>query len=276
MTTATLTKPTTQFLDRGEGRIAYDIQGDGPLVICAPGMGDLRTSYRYLAPALAKHGYRVASMDLRGHGDSDLGFSRYDGVAAGTDLLALADRLGGPAILVGNSMAAGSAVWAAAESADVVKALVLLGPFVRQVAVGRLAELAFRIGLMRPWGPLAWNVYYGKLFPGHRPDDFDENRAKIRDSLRRPGRWSAFVATSHTSHAPAEARLDQVRQPTLVVMGDRDPDFPDPAAEARLVAERVHGEFFMVPNAGHYPQAEFPEIVTPRVAQFLDEVCAHA
>ncbi len=28
-------------LRRPEGRIAYDVAGDGPLVVCLPGMGDL-------------------------------------------------------------------------------------------------------------------------------------------------------------------------------------------------------------------------------------------
>ena len=50
---------TTSYLDRGEGRIAYDVQGSGPLVVCAPGMGDLRSVYRFFAPALVAAGYRV-------------------------------------------------------------------------------------------------------------------------------------------------------------------------------------------------------------------------
>lgn len=278
MNTAVLTQAesATQFLARPEGRIAYDVQGNGPLVICAPGMGDLRSVYRFLGPALVEMGYRVATLDLRGHGDSDCGFPAYDDVAAGTDLIALAEHLGGPAILVGNSMSAGAAVWAAAEAPGLVSGLVLIGPFVRQVPIGRMAEVALRVGLMRPWGPAAWNAYYGKLYPGRPPADLGEHRARIRQSLREPGRWNAFIATTHSSHAPVEARLAEVRAPALVVMGERDPDFPDAAAEAALVAGRLNGEVFMVPNAGHYPQAEFPEIVTPRVTQFLDRVCGHA
>lgn len=261
--------PRTAFLTRPEGRIAYDVAGTGPLVVCAPGMGELRSSYRFLAPALVEAGYRVATMDLRGHGDSDLSFTTYDDVAAGTDLLALVEELGGPAVLVGNSMGAGAAVWAAAETPDLVTGLVLLGPFVRNVPVGRLLELTFRIGLLRPWGPAVWNAYYAKLYPGRPPADFGEHRARLRASLRRPGRWRAFIATTHTSHAPAEARLGDVRAPALVVMGERDPDFPDPAAEARLIADRLKADVLLVPEAGHYPQVEFPEIVVPRVLDFL-------
>jgi len=260
----------TEYLTRPEGRIAYDVTGEGPLVICAHGMGDLRSVYRAMTPALVDGGYRVATMDLRGHGDSDATFSAYDDVAAGTDLLALAEHLGGPAVLVGNSMGAGAAVWAAAETPALVSALVLLGPFVRNAPVGAFAKLAFRAGLLRPWGPAVWNAYYPRFYPGRPPADLNEHRARIRESLRRPGHWRAFSATSHTSHAPAEARLGEVRAPALVVMGERDPDFRDPAAEARLVADRLGAEGIIVPGAGHYPQAEYPEIVNPAVVRFLD------
>lgn len=268
--------PATRYLERPEGRIAYDVTGEGPLVVCVPGMGDLRSVYRFLVPELATVGFRVATMDLRGHGESDATFTTYDDVAAGGDLLALVEHLGGPAVLVGNSMGAGAAAWAAAEVPEVVAGLVLVGPFVRNAPVGRGAALAFRLGLLRPWGPVAWNAWYAKLYPGRPPADLAEHRARIRESLRRPGRWRAFLATTRTSHAPVGARLGEVRAPALVVMGARDPDFPDPAAEAAWVAERLRAEVLLVPEAGHYPQAEYPEVVGPAVARFASHAHGRA
>jgi pimeloyl-ACP methyl ester carboxylesterase len=270
-TVTTTDERSTAYLDRTEGRIAYDVTGRGPLVVCAPGMGDLRSVYRFLAPRLADAGHRVATMDLRGHGESDATFGSYDAVATGTDLIALVGRLGGPAVLVGNSMSAGGAVWAAAERPELVAGLVLIGPFVRQVPVGRLKELMFRLAMARPWGPSVWNGYYRKLYPGRPPEDLGEHRARIRESMRRSGHARAFVATTHTSHAPVEARLVEVHRPTLVVMGERDPDFPDPAAEAHLVMDRLGGRVLLVRGAGHYPQAEYPEVVTPAILEFLAE-----
>ena len=61
----------TVYLTRPDGRIGYDVSGDGRLVVLVPGMGDLRAAYRFLAPAVREAGYRVACTDLRGHGDSD-------------------------------------------------------------------------------------------------------------------------------------------------------------------------------------------------------------
>lgn len=266
----------TRYLTRPGGRIAYDVTGTGPLVVCAPGMGDVRFVYRHLVPRLVEAGYRVATMDLRGHGESDATFDSYDDPATGEDLLALIGHLDSPGVVVGNSMSAAAAVWAAAENPGAIAGLVLLGPFVRDVPVGRAALLAQRMGLRRPWGPSVWTSYYARLYPGPAPDDLADHQAHIRAALARPGAWRAFLATTRTSHTAAEARLAQVHAPTLVVMGENDPDFPDPAAEARLVADRLNGRTLLVPGAGHYPQAQHPDVVAPEIARFLSEVLPHA
>jgi pimeloyl-ACP methyl ester carboxylesterase len=265
------------FLDRGAARLAYDLQGDGPLVVCLPGMGDLRSVYRSTVPALVAAGYRVATMDLRGHGDSDDDFDAYDDVALAGDALALIEHLGGePAALVGNSMGAGAAVWAAAERPESVSGIVLLGPFVRNRKEGFGSKLLVRLTLMKPWGPRAWVSFYRRFYPGHPPADLAEHQARIRRSLGRGDHWRSFVRTTKTDHTPAETRLDRVSAPVLVVMGERDPDWPDPSAEARFVADRLHAELLLVPDAGHYPMAERPELVNPALEAFLQRVFARA
>ncbi len=266
-----------RWLHRREGRIAYDVVGEGPLVVCLPGMGELRSSYRHNTRALAQAGFRVATMDLRGHGDSDAAFTSYDDVAAGTDALALIEELGGPALLIGNSMGAGAAVWAAAERPAQVAGLVLLGPFVRQVPINPLMAFAFRIAMSGPWAPAVWHAYLPSLYPGRKPTDFAEHRAAIRAGMRRPGHAKAFTATTRTSHAPAEARLGDVTAPALVVMGTADPDFPDATAEATWIVDHLaDAEQLSVDGAGHYPQAEQPDTVNTAVIAFADKVLRRA
>lgn len=260
----------TEFLDRGEGQIAYDVTGQGRTVLCLPGMGELRSSYRHTRPALVKAGLRVATMDLRGHGDSDTTFTDYDDVAAGQDALALVAKLGGPAVLIGNSMSAGAAVWAAAEQPDAVSGLVLIGPFVRNVPMNPVLGWVFKVAMSGPWARRVWVSYLPKLSPGQRPTDYQEHVDQISDSLRRPERARAFTATTRTSHAPAQARLGRVACPVLVVMGEQDPDFPDPVAEARHIAERVNAEVLLVAGAGHYPHSDYPQIVNPALVTFVN------
>ena len=66
-----MTKLETRYLDRPGGRLSYDDNDvDGPLVIAAPGMGDLRHSYRHIREAIADAGIRLVTVDLRGMGES--------------------------------------------------------------------------------------------------------------------------------------------------------------------------------------------------------------
>jgi pimeloyl-ACP methyl ester carboxylesterase len=268
---------TTSYFDRGAGRLAYDVVGSGPLVVCLPGMGDLRSVFRFTVPALVEAGFRVATLDLRGHGDSDDGFDAYDDVALADDALALVDHLGGgPAVLVGSSMGAGAAVWAAAEEPQRVAGIALLGPFVRNPRTGALAKLATRLLLTRPWGPAAWVRYYKNFYPGQPPADLAEHQARIRAGLRRGDHWRSFVKTTRTDHSPAEQRLGRVKAPALVVMGEKDPDWPDPAAEARFVASRLDAELVLLPDVGHYPMAQRPERVNPALVAFARRSFADA
>jgi pimeloyl-ACP methyl ester carboxylesterase len=266
---------STSYLRRPQGRIAYEVHGsDGPLIICVHGMGDLSSNFRFTVPALLGAGYRVATLDLRGHGDSDDGFDRYDDEALSSDILALIDHLGGaPALVIGSSMGAAAGVLAAAEQPSKIAGLALVGPFVRNPRTKPIMALLQRLLLVKPWGPSAWTAYYRNLYPGRKPADLAEQQQRIRASLGRGDHWRSFVRTTRTDHTAAEQRLGDVRTPALVVMGERDPDFPDPAAEARFAADRLGGgaEVLMVAESGHYPMADSPDVVNKALVSFADK-----
>jgi pimeloyl-ACP methyl ester carboxylesterase len=63
-----------------------------------------------------------------------------------------------------------------------------------------------------------------------------------------------------------------VKQPALVLMGSKDPDFKNPEAEAKRVAAAVRGDHKMIEDAGHYPQAEMPEVTAPLMISFMDSL----
>jgi pimeloyl-ACP methyl ester carboxylesterase len=259
----------TRYLTSPEGRIAYDVDGTGPLVVLVPGMGDLRATYRFLAPAVRDAGFRVAAMDLRGHGDSDASFATYGDAETAADIASLIAELGGPAVIVGNSMAAGAAVIAAAEHPDLVRGLVLVGPFVRNGSTSAIQRVLFRVAMAPLWAPAMWKSYLPKLYAGRKPDDFAAYRDQVVAALHRPGHAKAFSRTTHTNHDVAEARLGEVKAPTLVIMGAGDPDFPDPKAEADWIAATLHGSAVIVPEAGHYPQSQQAETTNEAVIAFV-------
>lgn len=268
-TDSAIRSPETSYLARPSGRVAYDVGGDGPLVVLVPGMGDLRATYRFVAPRLREAGYRVAVADLRGQGDSDTTFPTYGDNETASDVIALVEELGGPAVIVGNSMGAAAGVIVAAERPELVNGLVLVGPFVRDARVNAMQRLLARVALAPLWAAMVWKSYMPRLYAGKRPADYAAYRDRVVASLRRPGYARSFSRIAHTSHDPAEARLKDVTAATLVVMGDRDPDFPDPRAEAGWIAEVLHGEAVIVPEAGHYPQSQQPDITTSAVLGFL-------
>jgi pimeloyl-ACP methyl ester carboxylesterase len=263
---------TISYLVRPEGRIAYQEQGTGPLVVTIPGMGDLRATWRFLTPALVDAGYRVVDTDLRGHGDSDTTFTTYSNESSATDIIALLESLGEPAALVGNSMGAAISVLVAAERPELVSKLVLVGPFVRNPAANAFMLGLFRVMLAPLWAAASWTGYLPTLYAGRKPADFAEYRRRLGAAIRRPGYAKAFSLTTRTSHAGAEAVLPKVAAPTLVVMGDLDPDFSTPQTEAAWIGETLSATVVMVPDAGHYPQSQRPDVVAPAVASFLSGV----
>ncbi len=264
------------FLARPEGRIAYEVAGAGPLVVLVPRMGDLRGTFRFVVPGLEHAGYRVARTDLRGHGDSDVSFESYGDEETADDIVALIEELGGPAVVVGNSMGAAAAVIAAAKRPELVLGLVLVGPFLRDPKTNGAQRLLMRAAMAPPFAALSWKMYLPKLYAGRRPADFDQYRDSVVASLRKPGYARAFSLTTRTSHQPVADRLSEVAAPVLVVMGDEDPDFADPRAESNWIAQRLGAQVVMVPEAGHYPQSQRPDVTTEAVLSLLKTVTSRA
>jgi pimeloyl-ACP methyl ester carboxylesterase len=274
----------TDFMDIEGGRIAFDVAGEGPLIVLAHGLGDRRQAYRFLVPALMRAGFRVAAMDMRGHGESSMGdwklISRTD--VAG-DLVTLIRHLGGgPAIIVGHSLSGGAATIAAATAPDLVSGIVEIGPFTRKVSVdlgGLLRIRRYRRGsllmagvaLLRSLG--MWMRYLDLAYP-EKPADYAAYMAALRAKLSEPGRKAEFLKTLKTTPADSDAQLPHVSCPALIIMGDEDPDFADPRAEAEAIVAAMPaglGTVAMIGGAGHYPHAQDPDEVAGLITSFLKE-----
>jgi pimeloyl-ACP methyl ester carboxylesterase len=274
----------TEFFDIEGGRIAYEVAGEGPLVVLSHGVGDRRQAFRFLLPRLVRAGFRVAAADLRGHGESSTGawkaISRTD--VAG-DLTALIRHLGGgPAVIVGHSLSGGAATIAAAHSPELVGGVVEIGPFTRKVeySLGGLLRIRrYRRATLLLAGVLIfrslkrWTRYLDLAYP-EKPADYASYLAALRADLTRPDRMEEFLKTLKTSPADAGAALADVSCPALVVMGDLDPDFADPRAEAEAIVAAMPagtGTVAMIAGAGHYPHAQNPEQVADLVTSFVRE-----
>lgn len=264
----------TQFIQTEGGRIAFDdTGGTGPVVIGIPGMGDLRSEYRLVKPMLQHAGCRVVTMDVRGFGESSAEWPDYSARAVGRDAIFILQQLGtGPATIMGNSFAAGSALWAAKESPGLVNGVVLLGPIVRDLPLKTIQKLVLSLGFAGPWRTWFWTTYWSSLFPTKPAPDHAEVKAAIAVNLREPKRMRALLKMLSLSKSDTAAILDEVSVPSLIVMGSKDPDFPDPVEEARSLASRINGETMIVAGAGHYPHVEMADDVGQRIIAFVRQL----
>jgi pimeloyl-ACP methyl ester carboxylesterase len=272
----------TEFVAVPGGRIAYEVTGSGPLVVLSHGIGVRRQDYRFLAPMLAQAGYRVASADLRGHGESSMGWASINNTDVAGDLLALTGHLGGPAVIVGHSLSGGAATIAAATRPDLVAGVVEINPFTRKQEPGlggllrirRYRRCAFLLTGTQVFRSLGlWLRYLDLAYPA-KPADYAGYMAALDAKLREPGRKAEFMKTFKSTPAGAGTQLPNVRCPALVIMGTLDPDFADPRAEGDAVAAAMPaglGTVAMVDGAGHYPHAQSPDAVAELVIPFLKE-----
>ncbi len=273
----------TEFLQIDGERLGYEVTGEGPLVVLSHGLGDSRRAYRFLVPRLVAAGYRVASLDLRGHGDSSTGWSSYTRTDTAGDILAVIRHLGGPAVVVGHSFAGGAATIAAALEPELVSAVVEIAPFTRAQRTdlgGLLRNPRYRKGLTRLMGAALfrsvglWKSYLSHAYPGTRPADFAGYLGTLEAELRRPGRMAVVTKMGLAAPTDAGAQLGRISCPALVLVGTLDPDWNDPEAEAAGVVAAMPaglGTVVTIEGAGHYPHAQFPDEVAAAMLPFLKE-----
>lgn len=294
---------------------------DTPVIaICMPGIGDTRRQFRLLAPLLhTQLGLRVLLGDLRGFGDStdfedDAGksYSAYSPESVASDVSQLMDELhtkhpSSEFVLLGNSLSAGSVVLAALEklrlgdsssansaSANVkVKAVVLLGPILRNSAVDWWFHPLSHVMFRKLYGGALWGAYYKSLYPGKHPEDFDSELQLLRAHMSAKkgnivniGRYcradksavesavGAFGEALQASASPSSPSSSSVTStPTPAVLafyGRKDPDYLDFDAEIAWIKSKIPSLTYVEDaDGGHYPHLEEPQRVTDALAQLL-------
>ncbi|MDG4824992.1 alpha/beta hydrolase [Asanoa sp. WMMD1127] len=269
----------TEFLTVDAGRIAYEVTGEGPLVVLAPGMGNSRDAYRFVTPKLVAAGYRVAEVDLRGAGESSARWPSYTRSDMAGDLVEVIRHLGGPAVLVGHSISGGAATIAAAKEPGLIRGVVELAPFTRKQAMklGDFRSSGYRKGALRLAGTTlgsvaSWRKYLDLAYPGAKPADWSADQAATETMLREPGRMKALQGMLKSTPADAGTQLGNVRCPVLIIEGLLDPDWVDPRAEGEaIVAAMPAGvaRLEVVADAGHYPHVQQPQKVVNLLLGFL-------
>lgn len=262
-------------------RIAYLDEGQGPPLILIHGYGGSMWQWEYQQLPLAAH-FRIITPDLIGSGLSDKPTIDYRPEELIESIRGLMDALGlSTATLIGSSMGGGVASGMALTHPERVHRLVLIDGLPDHVRE-RLASPLMRraVNTRVP----AWLARFGALFVGSHtieavlkeivydhslvtPAVLDRsNRNRQREDMISPLlslRDSLPLWEQH--FAP---RLKDIRHSTLILWGEQDRLFP-PEVGRHLHATIPQSRLIVVPNAGHIPQWEQPQVINRYITEFL-------
>jgi pimeloyl-ACP methyl ester carboxylesterase len=265
------------FIRLGDGVVHYEIGGPpaGRTVVLVHGFSVPYFIWDPTYDALVAAGLRVLRYDLYGRGWSDRPDVSYDADLFDRQLAELLDALGihDPVDVAGVSMGGPISVGFADRHPGRVRSLVLIDPAYHAPApLDGWLRLPFV-------GEYIMDVKVAPAMAAGQLDDFrhPEGRADYVDRYRVQMRYRGFrraiLSTLRArAHDPdmrdAYARVGASKVPVLLLWGRDDHTIPFAVSEG--VRKAIpQAEFHPVDEAGHIPQYERPDVVSPIIREFL-------
>jgi pimeloyl-ACP methyl ester carboxylesterase len=270
-------------------KIQYTCFGYGEPLLLIHGFGASIDHWRKNIPVLADAGYRVWAIDLLGFGGSEKAPRTY-GIELWQELIVDFHRelIGVPTVFIGNSIGALLALSITANYPEIAKAGTIIN------CAGGLSHRSTDLnpllsGIMTVFTQLVTSPLSGPwIF------DFIRQKSTIRRNLGQvyfrkeaiteelveiiyqpacdPGAQQVFASIISAAPGPEIGELlTQLDRPLLVLWGDRDPwtpikgmqDFTTAAAGGKEITTAP------IPDAGHCPHDEYPELVNPAILNWL-------
>jgi pimeloyl-ACP methyl ester carboxylesterase len=258
-------------------KLNYELHGESgePLVLVHGYTGDI-TDWRHQVPAFSPS-FRVLIADNRGHGQSEAPGDRssytVDQMAA--DTMGLVDNLGFAHFhLLGHSMGGAVAQEIALANPGRLLSLTLHDTTNSFAAVNTNAPLAlwrdYRFKLAESEGMHAVAELTSPFPPPpHMPASrLEETKQRLAamsiDAFI--GAWEGLASWQGT-----ENRAAAITTPTLVLYGDIDTQFIIDGSRS-LAAKIPSAELAVIPQTGHQPQFERPELFNAALGAFLNRV----
>jgi pimeloyl-ACP methyl ester carboxylesterase len=216
-----------------------------------------------------KSHFTVLRYDLRAHGQSTVPASPFSHV---DDLFQLLDELHLRQVaLVGLSAGSTIALDAALQAPDRISRMVLVAPAISGFSPA--AEPPAFVGPLvaalrdRDYAKAADVMLDSPLFQVP-----DQSRALVHSMVTENDRlWTVPIELMKGPGRPAAGRLEEVRIPTLVLVGERDLAVQREQADA--LARRIAGaRLVIVPEGGHMLNLTSPAAFRDAVMQFLTPV----
>ncbi|HEX9944228.1 MAG TPA: alpha/beta fold hydrolase [Thermoanaerobaculia bacterium] len=261
-------EPATGFVEIPGGKLWYEARGEGtPMVLLHDGLLPSAT-WDGQVDAFSRS-FRVIRYDRRGYGRSEPPKGPYSDI---DDLHAVFEALKiARAVVVGCSSGGRLAVDYALAHPDRVEALVLVGP----VVSGLPYSEHFLRRTIANYRPLYQERNVEELIDNWARDPYliDAANTAAKERLRKllatnRGPLERNNPESRPPDRPAIGRLNELRVPTLIVVGASD--IPDVHAHAGVLEAGIHGaRRAIVPGTGHLVHMEKPEVFNREVLDFL-------
>lgn len=272
---------STYFIGGSCNRLAADVSGpaQAPAVLLLHGGGQTRHSWERAHKALAQAGYRVISVDARGHGESEwIADGDYTLEAQVADLVALVKAVGGKPALVGASMGGVNSLIACGQLPALATTLVLVDVTPRLEAKGVEHIHRFMSGSPNGFASLEEAADAIAAYNPTRPRPRDLNGLSKNLRLRDNGRWywhwdpkfiegDRHLKIDHIRDTMADAAR-HVSVPTLLVRG-KESDVVSMDGVRDLQALIPQLEFVDVEGAGHMVAGDRNDKFNSAIIDFL-------
>ena len=249
--------------------LAYSDRGSGLPFIFLHAFPLNRTMWRPQEDALSSQ-FRIITVDLRGHGDSDAPLWHYTLDQAAEDVRALMDHLSiRQAVFVGLSMGGYILFALYRKYPDRVKGMVFADTRAQadtpegREARFQLAQIAYRNG-----AAAVADIMIPKLLSPAtvttRPDLVRTVRAMIEGTQVSGIAGDLMAMAERPDSTPF---LEGITCPAHIIVGELDQ--ATPPSEAKLMADRIPGSrLTLIPNAAHLANLEQPEAFNRIVQDF--------
>lgn len=270
-------------------KISYVAMGTGKPLVLIHGFGASLGHWRKNIPVLADGGYRVYALDLLGFGASDKPGLNYDLELWQKQLKDFwEEHIKEPAIFIGNSIGGLLSLSAVANFPEIAKGGVLIncagglnhrpeelsfllrlvmGTFIKLVSSRTLGKFMFdRVRQKEQIRRTLYQVYRD------RAAVTDELVEMLYEPSCHQGAKEVFASVLSAPAGPTPTELlANLQHPLLVLWGENDPWTPIAGATIykELAAIDKNAEFHPIPNAGHCPHDEKPEIVNELILNWL-------
>jgi 3-oxoadipate enol-lactonase len=261
------------FVETNGARIHYEVDGSGePVLMVHAGVANLRMWDAQVAAL--RDAYRVVRHDTRGYGLTETDAVEFSNRA---DIGAVLDAIGETsAHLVGLSRGAQIALDFTLEFPERVRSLVFSGggvggydaPDQSDASVWEEPE---RLLEAKDWEALAdWETRFWVDGPGQPAGRAEAAvRERVHDWILETYRAEKEEGTPQPLDPPANARLDDLRAPLLVIVGDLDE--PETQANCRYLSSVVpDARLEVFEGAAHMVNLEQPDRFNRLLRDFLD------